>query len=492
MRHHPTRLALFLLLGAVLSELGCTQSGTDTVAGNKNTATPHAEKQHSTNATTNKTDGTAMRAQLNTSSSDQDLSNQTNPSPAEEPNGIQQGVPAGSPPEPPPWWLGDPIILGLVGALIFLGLALHIVSIRSESRFKKELADLRREVQLLSQQVPMASEAESVGVASVSTEVTKDLERRLEVLDSVVSEINRIEQRITASERKTAEISHAVAIAARIAVQHRVNQALQRAQAHTGEDDRPTAIQIAEHYKEVLGINEARTRPLRQETRDLVRWLNVRSNLPPELPARIKALEAKILKFEQWHSNVDDRWTRLIQGSVSDRYSTFRSKHDRVAAEFEAGTVSIADYVKAYGELVERYFPSSEVDSGSLAPTEHETELEQIVAGVPDYLMDWFDSLSQLGAQGAQAAIDAETAGRLAQIQRTAKDVLCKFDIQPEEIQIGVTTFDRRLHDASLITQSPQYPTNTVVGVQQYGFRRVSTGDVLRRPKVIVAGVGAA
>ena len=119
-------------------------------------------------------------------------------------------------------------------------------------------------------------------------------------------------------------------------------------------------------------------------------------------------------------------------------------------------------------------------------------DLRQIAADVPDYLMDWFDKLFQLQSQtrASAAQVDSETISELSLIQQLMRDALNKFDIQPEEIKLGQTSFDSRLYDATLVTQTTQFPVNTVVEVNHCGFRKLSTGEVLRRPKVVVSGMG--
>jgi GrpE protein len=494
MRNHLGKIVLFLLL-ASLAELGCAQSGADSTDQVK----PSNAKGTKSGSATPPGDKTAGRSQsqpLPRTTSDQDKESDSDKEPSkpggdDSANNSGNQNPNNTDQAQAPWWLNEPIVVLLIGLLIFLGLALHIVHILTQSRFKKAFAELHSAVQSMSQRVSMADLIEKNGRAGSSNELTERLNRHRQGLDQLSAQIYEVEQRVTANERHTAEGSTAVALAAHLAGQPRINQALNQAAGQTGEADRAAAIKVIERYKEILGANEVRLRPLMVETCDFAQWLNGRSNLPPELIARMEELRSDVRRFEHWHSNVSERLTSLKHGSVSDRFSTFRTSQADLVKQFNARAISIADYVKTYAELLERHFPPDADGSVTLAPGKHETELRAIAAGVPDYLMDWFDRLSQLQAQAEQAAIEAETAARLARVQRTARDVLARFDIQPDEIQVGITTFDRRLHDASLITQSPQYPANTVVGVQQYGFRKMSTGDVLRRPKVVVAGVGA-
>jgi hypothetical protein len=224
----------------------------------------------------------------------------------------------------------------------------------------------------------------------------------------------------------------------------------------------------------------------------LAKRLGEQPNRSSEVEDRVRGLLRDLLQFEDWHANASERLASLQQGSAASRSSAFSGQQSGLVEQLNAGAISIVDYVKGYRELMDKHFPAVRGNlQDSMAPAEHESEFKELTAAVPDYLMNWFDKLFQLQSQTAQVSIGVQTEAELTQIQQTARDVLGKFDIQPDEIQIGLTTFDRRLHDAALITQSPQFSANSVIGVQQCGFRKLSTGDVLRRPKVIVAGVGA-
>ncbi|HEY3134920.1 MAG TPA: hypothetical protein VGL29_02605, partial [Blastocatellia bacterium] len=374
--------------------------------------------------------------------------------------------------------LSNPIVLAAAGLLLLIALALHVVHIVTGLRSKQEIAQLRGAIRTLSQRVSIGDEAGNQR-AGASNELVQRLNRHRQGIDHLFSEVSQIEQRVAASERHAAETSAAVALAAHMAGEPRINHALEQAAVEIGEADRAAAIKIMQQYKELFGANALRVKTLIKEATAMVESIGDRSSIHREIVDRVQDLRTSLLQFESWHTEASERLASLRRGSVSDRYSAFTAAQAKLARQFNERAISIIDYVAGYRDLMEQHFPAAADESASKAPADHESDLKKLSGSVPDYLMDWFDKLSQLQTQAAQTSVDGETAAGLARIQRAARDVLGQFDIQPDEIQIGVTSFDRRLHDASLITQSPQYPANTVVAVQQYGFRKLSTGDVL-------------
>jgi hypothetical protein len=196
------------------------------------------------------------------------------------------------------------------------------------------------------------------------------------------------------------------------------------------------------------------------------------------------------MQFDKWKTRAGDRIEALMRGSVSDRRARFAEEKNHLAGSLNMKEISVTDYVKGCRQLSRELFKPS---TDELPLAEFEGILSGLSSGAADRLMNWYDDFFQLHSQAiaSQSSIDEETARELARIRRTARDTLLRFDIQPEEIQPGQTSFDHRLHEAAVVTQSSQFPANTVIGVQQCGFRRASSGEVLRRPKVVVARVGA-
>jgi molecular chaperone GrpE (heat shock protein) len=229
----------------------------------------------------------------------------------------------------------------------------------------------------------------------------------------------------------------------------------------------------------------------------LVEKVEGRAHQSPELAARIQSLNEEIGRFDQWQQDTSDQLTSLQRGSFSQRSSMLQADQDRLFDQVNNGSLSIAQMVKQSRAQLDHYFPETPAKGAeqTLPLAEREESLKKIVADAPDYLMDWYNNLFQLQGQvsgpGQRTATEAETASDLAKTQQIAREALGKFDIQPEAIQIGQTSYDRRLHEAALVRQSPQFPVNTVIEVHKCGFRKMSTGEVLRRPHVVVAGAAA-
>ncbi len=423
-----------------------------------------------------------------------------NPAPPAPPPAEQQPPLEPRRPDAPPanldqrGLLESPIVLLIAGALLLAALGLHGVHLMNEARFRQELADIRANLQRLSS----ANLGVNAGQLSAVENLSDQLTRQKQTLGTVSAQIEELGRRLASFDQKLVDTSKAVAMATHWMGQAQIDEALQNAGGQIAETDRAQAIKIVERYREISNANVNRVRPLAEAVASLVERQNDRRDAPAELASRAESLQHEIQQFDRWNSDLNDRLASLQRGSFPDRYAAFKTKQGQLAERINNGATPIHEYINGYRELLDHYFPGGVGDNSiSMPPAQQEADLKKMVSGVPDYLMDWFDKLhqlqSQVAASDAQGARpDNQTAAQLAQIQKVAREVLGKFDIQPEEIQVGQTSYDRRLHDAALITQSSQFPANTVIGIHQCGFRKASTGEVLRRPKVVVAGVGVA
>jgi hypothetical protein len=155
---------------------------------------------------------------------------------------------------------------------------------------------------------------------------------------------------------------------------------------------------------------------------------------------------------------------------------------------FGKGELTAAQFEAAYRESFNNHFPQGTADGAPAAADG--SELGRPLPRVEDQLMDWFSNFSQLvnrvRGSNAVGSVDGDTVGEMSDALNVVREVLIRFDIQPEEIEIGKTVYDPRVHQLVLARQS-SYPAHTVVDVQQSGFRRVRDGETLRRPQVIVA-----
>ncbi len=253
---------------------------------------------------------------------------------------------------------------------------------------------------------------------------------------------------------------------------------------------------LLEQYQEQLRTHTARVEPLTTAVGNLAHYLQTSSGATPGLISRVQKLYHEIGQFEQFSQIVDAHLYALQRGSVNERRARFQDDLRALKMQMQAGMTSPANYVKSYIHLLEKNFPAGSVEARveTLAPVDME-QLKQLTRGAGEFLMDWYSNFSQLQsqlrtAQSADATIDREVIAGLSEIQRTAHQVLNHFDIQPEEIEIGLTVFDRFLHELSMPRMGTPYPPQTIVEVQRAGFRRLSSGEVLRRPQVVVASSG--
>jgi molecular chaperone GrpE (heat shock protein) len=392
-------------------------------------------------------------------------------------------------------YLNDTKALAALAILILLALGLHVAQVFLQMQTRQRVMGLQSRIQRLSS--TMLSAEPRSGKASAAGNSAEQLGQQRQQYQQISAQLEQIEKRLAENGELMTETVEAVTVSAQWMGQSQIDGVINRIGDQTGEADSAQTIRILGRYKEVFSFNVERVRPLCEAMRSFIESAKTRPYLPAELTGRAQALYHDIQQVDRWHTDVTGRLDSLQRGSLADRLSTLRSQHGKLAQQFYSGTISIADYVRDYQQSFERHLPKdAEESSIKLSPAEYEAELKRTLTGMPDYLMNWFDDLFQLlsqvtSAQASDSLVDAQTAAELNLIKKIARDVLVKFDVQPEEIQIGQTSYDRRLHDAELIAQSAQFPANTVIGVNQCGFRKVSTGEVLRRPRVIVAGVGA-
>jgi len=390
-------------------------------------------------------------------------------------------------------WLTNDLLLGLVGLAIALAFLLHLVHLLMLNRVNRDLDRVIIEQRnLASANRSLATPNKSAAIDSLS----QQLGQHGEGLNQLLTRLNQIDTQLTIRDGEFRDAVRAVALTANWMGQARLQDAYASDGAETSEEERAALMAILEHYEEPLRQNAGRVEGVAQAMVELVERLEGRAFSSPELLGRIHSLYEGIGRFDQWHKNLQDQLTKLRSGSYAQRNSQLQGEQERLMVQINSGTLSVAQMVQKSRALLDHYAPPRFRPSAenTLPPADQETSLKKLVDDAPDYLMDWYDQLfhlqNQLG-QGQRSPVEAEAVIELAKIQAAAREALGKFDIQPEAIQIGQTTFDRRLHDASLIRQSAQFPTNTVVEVHNCGFRRMSSGEVLRRPQVVVAGAAA-
>jgi molecular chaperone GrpE (heat shock protein) len=393
------------------------------------------------------------------------------------------------------------ILLLVSVILVLLMVALHIVHLMSGARLKQQMAEthgglmrLRQQVQQLNDQLlNFSARAQSrVPAAGPAAEqVVASLDEQERAIAQLADRLEDVRRELSGNLETTAR---AVALHKQLAGAAQLRRQQQVAADERLESERQQAAIITEKYREVFGTNANAVKPLIDAFAAFSDRIKHRPYLPEELASRLQGLDEEIRQFDRWHAEADAQLVSLRRGSLAERLRAFRSREQKLGEAFTLGDITVFDYVKQHDALMQEYVADDGRAAGSvLPPTEQENQFRRLAGSAPDHLMNWFDKLFQLQTQfNAAASVDPQTSEELTLVQQLAKDALGRFDIQPEEIQPGRTSFDNRLYDAALVSQSSQYPANTVIGVQQCGFRRRSNGELLRRPKVIVAGLGAA
>lgn len=403
-------------------------------------------------------------------------------------------------------WLGQVAL----AALSLLGLGLGAAALLLFLRMRENLAQLRHDVRKVATAVsktplPAASaqtptpQAPTPPASSDGTneQLSRQVREQQQALALLTQQIGTLENRAAAGEKRTTDSLQAVEQVTRWLTRMHMRGA--EADVFDDENERANALATLERYNERLRSNALIVEPLTQAIAELMETLEARPNVSPELLARVQRLYHEIGQFDQWAVTSEAQLGALRRGSMDERRVKFQSEQRQLGEQLKANRITFAQYIDQFSRLLEHHFPPGSADGGaaqSAVAQLSDEQLRQYVDGAPEYLMDWFSSFSQLQSQ-AQAAlatgggVDSETVEALASVQRVGRDVLSRFDIQPEEIFVGRTNYDRHLHEAAMIRQTTQFPVNTVIEVHRAGFRRVSTGEVLRRPQVIVAGAGA-
>jgi hypothetical protein len=388
-------------------------------------------------------------------------------------------------------YLTNSIVFGLFGFLILLALLLHVVHLLRTSGLNRDIEQLAIGQRNLAGRTGAPS-GKNPGIDRISDQ----LNQQGQAVNQLVTRFNQIDNRFTTSDAQFRDAIHAVALATNWIGEAQLREAFASDGGNLSESERAATIAVLERYEEPLRQNASRVEPASQAVGELVEQLEGRTHSTPELVGRVHDLHEGVARFSHWHKNASEQLASLRRGSFSERSSSLRADQRHLFDQLNSGSLSGSQMVEKSRAMVEHYFPERPRRGleERIPLQERESDLKKIVAEAPDYLMDWYNSLSQLQGQLSQVqrtSTDAEMAAGLTKVQQMAREALGKFDIQPEAIQIGQTSYDRRLHDAALVRQTAQYPINTIVEVHKCGFRRMSTGEVLRRPQVVVAGAAA-
>jgi len=390
-------------------------------------------------------------------------------------------------------WFTSPLLFWTTAMLFLLSIALHAVHLLKDvntSRMVNQLWNVQ-------QRSANANRSAAPGRNGAVESLTEQVREQGKGMNQFTAQVSQLQDRLAERERQFADAVQAVTLTVNWISQAQLREAAANDGGQISEEDRASAIALLERYEEPLRANAVRVEPLAQAMAALMEKIETQPQMPPELVSRAQSLHHDIGQFDLWQTNVSSQLASLRRGSFSARNASLQADQQRLIEQVNAGGLSVSQMVQKSRELLDNHFPRNSQKSLTRLPSvEDEAEFKKRIASAPESLMDWFDSFSQfqsqmIGGQASRVQLDPDIMSRLAQVQTAAREALNKFDIQPEEIQVGRTGYDRRLHEATLVRQSQQFPTNTVIEVLRCGFRRISTGEVLRRPQVVVAGAVA-
>lgn len=236
---------------------------------------------------------------------------------------------------------------------------------------------------------------------------------------------------------------------------------------------------------ENLETNAQRVQPIVDQLRAACNWMLERGLLTKAMSQHTSRLMDKLTVFTRLESALREKIMLIEEVSPSQKLDELHIQQKLLREDLQAQKISVSEYVQKYMSLSADAMSLLKVgrNEAKLALNDN-NNYEEIATSTPDLLMDWLDDFFQFYLQIAD---NSELKQHLAAVLKIAKDSIDKFNIQMEEVQVGVTLFDRRVHDMALTMTSTQHRTNTIIGLQRCGFRRKSTGEVLRRPQVIVA-----
>jgi cell fate (sporulation/competence/biofilm development) regulator YlbF (YheA/YmcA/DUF963 family) len=261
------------------------------------------------------------------------------------------------------------------------------------------------------------------------------------------------------------------------------------------DEERANAAQSLEWYQKQLSEIAASVAPLAESMTELVGRAASTRQLPPGTNGELAEFLSDVQRFGRLERKAAERIESLRSSSARSRYQKFEREREELEHQSDNGDISPDQFANMSLALLDKYFAdgANEAEAEPLAIVKE--EVKDTVSRVEDRLMDWFSNFSRLhtqlqDARSSGAPVDEEVVQGTARALKVAREVLSRFDIQPEEILIGRTVYDRRLHDFVLTRQS-SHPTHTIIEVRKSGFRRMRDGETIRRPQVVVAGTGA-
>jgi len=166
---------------------------------------------------------------------------------------------------------------------------------------------------------------------------------------------------------------------------------------------------------------------------------------------------------------------------VSDGESIIASVIADARCHFESGLLAKETYLQ---QILSIQPPDRQVLPDPAAESSHYREL---AAQTTDNYLGWLERINELREMASESEC-VDVASACTQIIRQSRSVLEVFHVELENVEIGRTQYDSRLHDLLHAIPRPGVRPETIIGIRKLGYRR--NGKTVCKPQVVVAASG--
>jgi hypothetical protein len=201
---------------------------------------------------------------------------------------------------------------------------------------------------------------------------------------------------------------------------------------------------------------------------------------PVKDDANLRELVELLIRKYRIMQGVDSELASKLS-RVEDTKCSAAKTCEEINSRYESGALSVDLYLKQV--LAAR--PGDRFVRPDLAT--EQARYRDAGIQTADGFLSWLDLVNEV--RDSSADVDRfEIASACTQIIRQSRSMLDLLDIEIDDVEIGRTQYDARLHDLLHTVPSPSARPETVVGVHKLGYRK--NGKIIRKPQVVVAAPG--
>ena len=194
------------------------------------------------------------------------------------------------------------------------------------------------------------------------------------------------------------------------------------------------------------------------------------------LATLVRALVQKYQQMQFVDSELASKITRLSDAGPSAAVASEDARRS-----FDSGALMPEVYLKhvlSIHSAEKLVLPDSDVELA---------HYRELASQITDTYLSWLDRINELRDLAIEAG-SHEIMAACTQIIRQSRSVLEPLNVELDDVEIGRTQYDSRLHDLLHTVPRPGTRPETVIGVRKLGYRR--NGTTVRKPQVVVAAVG--